>query len=125
MFGAPVFVGCHPGNTPQAPCSGGQGSLYFWVPWDCNNQRDSSWQANTPRAMHGHQTEAHPQVFCGDLFACPGLWPTGQARGLCTSRSYRGACKGCRSGAAISALSLPCSAHWYPPETNLCIFLAP
>lgn len=34
-----------------------------WVPCDCNNQGNSSWQATTPRALCRQQTEIHPQSF--------------------------------------------------------------
>ena len=40
------------------------GSFCSWVPRDCNNWRDSSWQATTPRALHKQQTETHLQSFC-------------------------------------------------------------
>lgn len=119
MSGIPVFVGCHPGNTPWPPCSGGQHSLYSWVPWQCNNQRYHSWQANTMRAMYGQQTEASPpSFFCGDLFACPGFWLKGKASRLHISRGYRGACLECGSGDAISVLFLPCSCSLVFPRNK-------
>lgn len=52
------------------------GVLWSWVPQDCNNWRDSSWQTTIPfMALHRLQTETHSQSFCErDLFACPESW---------------------------------------------------
>lgn len=36
----------------------------FWVPWDCNNRKDSPWQPTTLRAQNQPQTETHLQFFC-------------------------------------------------------------
>ena len=73
--------------TTMSSSGGRGGGLCSRVPQDCNNWRDSSWQAATPRALHRGLT--HPQPFCGrGLLASP-AW--GQASGLHTSRRYRGA----------------------------------
>lgn len=67
--------------------------LCSWAPWDCNNQKDSSWQATTPRALHRWQTETHFPVFTGknpvSLFWSSSL--RGRLQIYHTSSGYRGA----------------------------------
>ena len=104
----PDFCGCCRGDAPWLPGFGGQRSLFSWVPWDCNNQRDISSQANTPITLQKQWTEMHPQSFCErGLFACPGAlaWGAGFRFG-----SYQGAygtaLRECRTVDAIFVLSL-------------------
>lgn len=77
-----------------------------------------------PEQCMDNKIDALPPVFCGDLFSCPGLWPKGQASGLCKSRGYRDACKECRLGLPSLCSLYLAPAHWYLPETNLCISLS-
>ena len=40
------------------------GAFFPQSHWLWNNQRDSSWQATTPKALHRESTETHPQAPC-------------------------------------------------------------
>lgn len=62
------------------------GDLHSWVPQNCNNQRDSSWEATNPRALHRQQTEIHPQSLCDKslftyLGASASIYPGASASG--------------------------------------------
>lgn len=58
----PVFEAAAQG-THHDPLALEAGSLHSWVPQDCGNWRDSSWQATTSSALHTQQTEAYSPVF--------------------------------------------------------------
>lgn len=46
-FPQPVltFCSCPAGDAPRLPGCDGQGGLQFWVPQDCDDHRDGSWQS--------------------------------------------------------------------------------
>lgn len=90
--------------------------LHSWVPWSCNNWRDSSWQPTTPRALHREHTETQPQSFWErGLFVCPstltwsgfwsGLWRCSQGVEA--------------SGFSLWAYPLPRSSLLGPPRKEL------
>ena len=79
-----VFLAAQ-GDTPLSPDSGGRESLPAWVPQDYTNQRETPWQALTPRALHRQQPNT-PQVFLS--LACAGalaqgllVWDTAKSLG--------------------------------------------
>lgn len=39
-------------------------SWHSWAPQECNKEKDSPWQAMTPRAFHREQTETQGQSCC-------------------------------------------------------------
>ena len=104
-------------GTPLTTLLWCQHGLYSWVPWECNNQRDNYWQANSPRTMYAQQIEATRQcsVETSLLVLDFGL------RGRHSEVLARNVDQGMPS---LCSLYLA-PAHWYLPETNLCISLAP
>lgn len=82
----------------------------FWVPWDCNNRKDTSWQPTTLRAQTQPQTETHLQFFCVKVSYLLNLelWPEGQASGIVhIYRSTQGLSVNIGQGRHPGALSLP------------------
>ena len=58
------FTIIHPCVKQAGTCNQHRGhpliSWHSWAPWGCNNWKDSSWEATTPRERHREQTEATP-----------------------------------------------------------------
>ena len=109
-----------PEDAPASFGTGGQGALWSWVPWDCNNLKDSSWHATTTRALYKNKTETHPwSLFKRGLFAYLGASEYGAGFQFSTHLGdCRCAFRGCRPVHAICAVSLT-TAHWYPQTRAL------
>ena len=70
----PGFGGRCPGDVPWLAGSEGQGSLPSCVPWDCNIQKDSSWQITPQDTAQSRPKHLH-FFWERSLFACPGALP--------------------------------------------------
>lgn len=82
MCGVPVSV---PATQQMAfarlPGSGRQPGLHSWVPWNCNNNKDSSCLATTPVHSANRRLTKSPSYEKG-LVACPSFSLRGRLLGL-------------------------------------------
>lgn len=89
---------------------------YSWVPWGCQNWRDRSWQATTPRALQREHAET-ASLSVKESY----LLFLGQALGLAHIQSLWRSFQGMQTGNTILGLSLCLNtAHQdLPPKRNL------
>ena len=59
MSGAPVFAAATQRMLPDHLALVAKEVCVFCVPWDCSNERESSWQVNTPRALCRQLAKPH------------------------------------------------------------------
>ena len=68
MSGTLVFEAATQRTPSGSPGSGGQGSLQSWVPGDCNNLRDSSWQITNPADCTDSSLKHTPSLSMKDIY---------------------------------------------------------
>lgn len=102
--------------------------LHLWVPWECNNQKNSSWQTPPPRVLHRQQIETHPSLPGKEAYLLIlEVWLEGQASGLVHLEEPTEELPGNRLVDATSVVSLYLAStiHWYPLERSLYLCLVP
>lgn len=117
-----VFVAAAQGIPPDCLALEARGGLCPRVPQDCNNRRNSSWQATTPRALHKQHTETFPKSsYEKGLFSCPGASAWGAGYRLITHPEATGVPpREQRQGDTILAFFLGLTTvHCYLPERLL------
>lgn len=108
------------------PC--GKGGLHSWAPQDCNNWKDSFWQATTLRTLYREQMETHHQSSCGKVpFNVFWSFNLRDRFRVChTFMGYRSTLRECKQGDTVLAHSCGlATVQEYLPERRLYSCLEP